>query len=167
VNALARLEALGYSFSVEGENIRFRYEGKRVPDPEQVTPLLEVLRQQKSEALRFLREQEAERNFQEAWDEIRNELPHGMVEHIRRRHPEHQERIDQAEEAVETAWASTGLGLGSTVGLRKALEAWKDRYRAVIYEHKPMSIEICRAEKGNSCRKDCYAGITRRPTHEN
>jgi len=53
---LADLKALGYSITLEGENIRLRYLGIGT-QPAEAGPLIEVLKVQKAEAVEYLKAQ--------------------------------------------------------------------------------------------------------------
>ncbi len=52
--ALMRLHSLGYRFTLDGDLIRFKYEGGGKPDP-QAASLFEVVKANKGEAITFLR----------------------------------------------------------------------------------------------------------------
>ena len=53
--AIQKLAAMGYRFTVNGETIKAKYEGQGGPDPAQVRPLFEVVKANKPEALYFLK----------------------------------------------------------------------------------------------------------------
>jgi hypothetical protein len=55
IDATLRLAQLGYRFTANGEAIKSRYEGPGDPDPAQVRPLLDVVRQHKEEVRFFLK----------------------------------------------------------------------------------------------------------------
>ena len=55
VEALHNLAQMGYRAWVEEKKVRLRYEGPGNPDPNQVRPLLETVREHKDEVLFFLR----------------------------------------------------------------------------------------------------------------
>lgn len=55
MNAIARLESLGFSVSLEGDRIRYIHQGE-LPDLATVRALLVELKQHKAEAIHFLRE---------------------------------------------------------------------------------------------------------------
>lgn len=55
VAALQRLEAMGYRFHLDGDNIVLKYHGPDKPDPNHVTPLLDLVRQHKEKVREFLR----------------------------------------------------------------------------------------------------------------
>lgn len=54
-DAIVQLGRLGFHFEVAGENIRWRHEGPDRPDPQQVRPLIEVVKQHKEEVRYFLK----------------------------------------------------------------------------------------------------------------
>jgi hypothetical protein len=55
IEATRRLAHMGYRFTVvNGETIKGRYEGKGVPNPAQVRPLLALVREHKAEVLGYL-----------------------------------------------------------------------------------------------------------------
>jgi hypothetical protein len=54
-DAVMQLTNLGFHFRVEGEVVKVRFEGRDKPDPGQVAPLLNLVRQHKDEAREFLR----------------------------------------------------------------------------------------------------------------
>jgi hypothetical protein len=53
--AVMKLTALGYRFEAAGERLRWRFEGQGQPDPDQVRPLLQLLKECRGEVLFFLR----------------------------------------------------------------------------------------------------------------
>lgn len=53
--AVMKLTALGYRFEVTGERLRWRFEGQGQPDPGQVQPLLQLVKERRDEVLFFLR----------------------------------------------------------------------------------------------------------------
>jgi hypothetical protein len=55
IRAVRRLAKLGYRTWVEGEVIKFRFEGQKDPDPEQIKPLFQLIREHKDEVMYFLR----------------------------------------------------------------------------------------------------------------
>lgn len=56
MKAILELQQLGYTFTLDGDSIRYRHRGQP-PDPQQVRPLLEYLQRHRAEALCFLRQQ--------------------------------------------------------------------------------------------------------------
>ncbi|MHB8069830.1 MAG: hypothetical protein ACYDIC_18210 [Desulfobaccales bacterium] len=55
IAAIEELTCIGYRFTVEGDTILARYLGFGNPDPAQVQPLLDLIKQYKSEVLSFLK----------------------------------------------------------------------------------------------------------------
>ena len=55
IEAARRLAHMGYRFTVNGESIKARYEGQGDPDPRQVRPLLDVLKEHKETVRYFLK----------------------------------------------------------------------------------------------------------------
>ena len=55
IEAARRLSHLGYRFTVNGDTIRARYEGPGDPNPAQVKPLLDLVRQHKEDVRFFLK----------------------------------------------------------------------------------------------------------------
>ncbi|NWF91926.1 MAG: hypothetical protein HXY46_03350 [Syntrophaceae bacterium] len=49
--ALGRLRAIGYRVVLDGENLRYTYQGKHLPPPDQIIPLIEVLKIHKAEII--------------------------------------------------------------------------------------------------------------------
>jgi hypothetical protein len=54
LSAIQKLTAMGYCFQVEGDGLRYEWHGPGKPDPSQVKPLLEVIRQHKNEVRPYL-----------------------------------------------------------------------------------------------------------------
>jgi hypothetical protein len=54
IEAVRKLAHIGYRLHLEGESIRLRYEGQDAPDPDQVRPLLVVVKAHKPEVLAHL-----------------------------------------------------------------------------------------------------------------
>jgi len=55
IEATRKLAHMGYQFMVDGKTIKAKYEGPGDPDPAQVRPLLELVRQHKEDVRHFLR----------------------------------------------------------------------------------------------------------------
>ena len=55
MNTITQLESLGYSFTLEGDKIRYTHTGE-LPDQAVARPLLAELSQRKAEAIQFLQE---------------------------------------------------------------------------------------------------------------
>jgi len=55
IEAARKLAHLGYRFTVNGETIEACYEGPGKPDPAQVRPLLQTVKEHKGEVLTFLK----------------------------------------------------------------------------------------------------------------
>jgi hypothetical protein len=54
VEAVRKLAHMGYRFTVNGENIKARYEAPGDPDPAQIRPLLALVKANKPEVLNYL-----------------------------------------------------------------------------------------------------------------
>lgn len=54
IYAVQKLTALGYHFQVEGNDLRYEWHGSGKPDPSQVKPLFEVVKQHKNEVRTYL-----------------------------------------------------------------------------------------------------------------
>ena len=54
IEAVRTLAKIGYRFTVNGENIKAKYEGPGKPDPAQVKPLFETVKAHKPDVLTFL-----------------------------------------------------------------------------------------------------------------
>jgi hypothetical protein len=55
VEAVMALSRIGFSFRLDGEAVKVRFEGEQKPDLKQVAPLLKVASQYKDEVRYFLR----------------------------------------------------------------------------------------------------------------
>lgn len=55
MKAIAELEEMGYTFKLDGETLRYSYEGEGRPDLEHARSLLEYVKRHKEEAIAFLR----------------------------------------------------------------------------------------------------------------
>jgi hypothetical protein len=55
IEAVRKLAQMGYRPHLEGRSIRLRYEGQGAPDPAQVVPLVDLVRQHKDEVRYFLK----------------------------------------------------------------------------------------------------------------
>jgi hypothetical protein len=54
IDAVSKLTRLGFDFEVNGDRIRYRYEGPGEPDPDMVPQLLETMRAYKPDVLAYL-----------------------------------------------------------------------------------------------------------------
>lgn len=53
--AVQKLTAMGYRFQIDGNALRYEWQGPGKPDPDHVRPLLETIKEHKGEVLTFLR----------------------------------------------------------------------------------------------------------------
>ena len=49
------LSRIGFRFRLDGEEVKVRYEGEQKPDPEMVSPLLDLVRQHREDVRYFLK----------------------------------------------------------------------------------------------------------------
>lgn len=54
-DAIDKLTSLGYRITLDGEKLRYAYQGKNNPSQNEITPLLEVLKSHKAQVLDYLR----------------------------------------------------------------------------------------------------------------
>jgi hypothetical protein len=54
IEAISKLSRLGFAFEVNGDRVRYRYQGPDTPDPAQVRPLLKVVKAYKADVLAHL-----------------------------------------------------------------------------------------------------------------
>ncbi|MBM4284328.1 MAG: hypothetical protein FJ128_03625 [Deltaproteobacteria bacterium] len=59
IEAAVKLANIGYRFTVNGETIKAEYTGPGDPDPAQVAPLIELLRNHREEVRRYLSQAQA------------------------------------------------------------------------------------------------------------
>lgn len=55
LTAVQKLAEMGYRFRVDGNGLRYEWQGPGKPDPAQVRPLLETIKEHKGEVLIFLK----------------------------------------------------------------------------------------------------------------
>ncbi|MBZ0306164.1 MAG: hypothetical protein K8I82_08865 [Anaerolineae bacterium] len=121
---------LGYSLSLDGNNIRFKFTGQGVPLRGDVQPLLDFLRQNKSEVIAFLRQAENERfsnAFGRAVGEMSREYKSGFFDRARRQCPERYSRFGRAEDRINRFWDA-----GDFAGFREELREWRDIYQSLL-----------------------------------
>ncbi|MBM4340328.1 MAG: hypothetical protein FJ110_12380 [Deltaproteobacteria bacterium] len=113
MDAIDRLRLLRYSINLDGEKIRYFYQGKGDPSVEEIIPLLEVLKAHKADVLRdpcFLIEQtlhEINRIYPEVRGKVKN-TPRWQT-------------LSKLEQEINR------LALeGDLVGLERALKAYKE-----------------------------------------
>jgi hypothetical protein len=53
--AVRELSRIGFRFRLDGEAVKMRFEGERPPNPAQVRPLLDLVRQHKEDVRYFLK----------------------------------------------------------------------------------------------------------------
>ena len=54
-DAVMELTRHGFRFRLDGEAVKVRFEGEQAPDPEVVSPLLDIVRQHKDDVRYFLK----------------------------------------------------------------------------------------------------------------
>ena len=87
MKAILELEQMGYTFALDGDAARYTHNGQR-PDPERVRPLLELLRQNHKETVRFLQSRISQKahntaDFEAEAEELRKHCD-GSIEWARR-----------------------------------------------------------------------------------
>jgi len=70
MEAVQKLEKLGYNFEVVSSNIKFKHIGSSQPNPAQVKPLLEELKAHKPEALVYLQPRAAGETGQDPYMQL-------------------------------------------------------------------------------------------------
>lgn len=53
--AVMELSRIGFRFRLDGEAVKVRFEGEQTPDPETVSPLLDLVRQHRDDVRYFLK----------------------------------------------------------------------------------------------------------------
>jgi hypothetical protein len=53
--AVMELSRQGFRFRLDGQAVKLRFEGEQNPDPEKISPLLDLLRQHKEDVRYFLK----------------------------------------------------------------------------------------------------------------
>jgi hypothetical protein len=146
------LESIGYQATLEGDEIRLRYQREDVPDPTLVRPLLEAVKSHKSEAVGFLRaKEEADRLFKAALNEVKRAWIPGLLGHIRRKHPDLWATIRDTEARLEEVWAMVRVGGPHLQEFQNVLTEWKTRYMEAINEHRPHTCEECAPDRWKAC----------------
>jgi hypothetical protein len=116
MDAINRLRSLGYSVTLRDERIRYAYQGKGSPPPDQVSSLIDVLTAHKTEIMNdpHLLIEQVLREINEGW------VP-GALDWIKRSRPSEWQNMIELEEKVNR------LALGSDIdGLKKALDEYKE-----------------------------------------
>ena len=93
--AISRLRAIGYRFVLDGENLRYTFQGKHPPSPGQIIPLIEVLTAHKEEIVNnphFLIDQTL-REINKAWTP-------GALEWMKRTRPNDFEKMVALEREI-------------------------------------------------------------------
>ena len=54
-DAVMELSRIGFRFRLDGEAVKVRFEGDQTPDPETVSPLLDLVRQHREDVRHFLK----------------------------------------------------------------------------------------------------------------
>jgi hypothetical protein len=126
VDLIRELETAGYTFTVEGDNIRYALAPGRKIDPNTSRPILEQLKQRKPEALAYLREQETPAAL---WQAVAGELGKlwqpGTRAWLEKNHPDLAGEIDRDEAELNRTWAAVDEGAGTIEDFKAALETWR------------------------------------------
>lgn len=70
IDAVKRLAGLGYLFEVAGDKVCCKFKGQGYPDPEQVMPLLEVIKTNKEKVRELIIRRTAEDDPEPHYDEL-------------------------------------------------------------------------------------------------
>lgn len=118
MQAIDELQKLGYTLTIDRDEIVVKHTGQGHPDPGTVKPLLDELRQRKREALVYLL-------FKPINDELCRLWQAGTREWIEQHRPELAQEIDQAETRLNAAWLDCEDGTGDLDGFKEALATWR------------------------------------------
>ncbi len=89
--------------------------------------------------------------FKEALGEIKAQYVAGLLEHIRRKHPEIHAQLQEAEGNLETIWARNRQGLGSLETFEESLSLWKGILLAACEEHRVRTCQECKWDRQRAC----------------
>lgn len=135
-----KFHRLGYSLSLDGDNIRFKFTGNGVPLRGDVQPLLDFLRQNKEAVVAFLRQPEIEpvgsnpepddERFSNAFRRVVEEMSagykSGFFDRARLQRPRKFSQFAACEGRVSKYWDE-----GNYEGFLKGLRDWQDFYRSM------------------------------------
>jgi len=153
MNALARLEAIGYDVSLKDDQIHLHYRKETDPDPTVVEPLLKIVESHKDEAIGLIRrKEEADDRFKQALHEIKGAYIPGLLPHIERKHPDLWKSIKEAEDRLEVVWGKILNGEPIVQSFQNAVDAWKQLHLQAIHEHRRRSCGECPVEMRARCR---------------
>lgn len=134
--AIAKLESLGYSITLNSGKLNYVYHGEGIPDPARVIPLLEAIKTHKGQVVEHLKKQaciEFEAMFNQALEEINSKYVFGTIPYIKGTHPHLWQRLVEVENKLSEAWLR-GIddefkrNLDEWTNLNfKAIEAFKGR----------------------------------------
>jgi len=110
VNCIAKLQELGYQFTLAGDKISYKLAAGAKPDPAAAAPLLAELKARKAEAIAYLQSQEpfdpdqAQRLFADTLARLNEDCPYGAIQWAQAHRPELWDNCQLALARVETAF---------------------------------------------------------------
>jgi hypothetical protein len=120
MDALAELDSLGYVLSVDGEKIRYAYQGGGNPNPAQIIPLFEAIKAHKAGVVEHLKKHTGfERMFKQALEEINSKYISGAIPYMRGTHPHLWRRLVEMEDKLSEAWLA-----GIADEFKRNLDEW-------------------------------------------
>jgi len=123
------LEALGYAITLEGENIHLVYKGEGEPDSEKILPLIEAVKRDKDEAIKWLKaslEERLDLLYLEVVDEVGKWYLPGMNMYTEGCYPELHQKIREAERRRDAVWFMALWGQGTVDDFQRALVEWRE-----------------------------------------
>jgi hypothetical protein len=115
-DAIDKFRLCRYSITLDGEKLRYAYQGKDDPPQDEITPLLEVLKAHREEILNdpyFLIEQALQR-INEGWES-------GTLERIKSDRLDEWSKVIALEQRINLAMSEEDLR-----NLKRALESYQD-----------------------------------------
>jgi hypothetical protein len=122
MDALAELDSLGYVLSLDGEKVRYAYQGGGNPNAAQIIPLFETIKARKALVVEHLKRlADFEAMFNQALAEINCQYESGTIPYIRENYPALWQRIIENEARLNDLWLA-----GETGPFKLAVEEWKN-----------------------------------------
>ena len=135
MKVLLELERIGYRVHMQEDRIRLSYMHPGGPDHKAVRPLLEEVREKKSEAIRYLElHEEMDQRLNSVKEKYRKTLDPGFLQQIH--HSELHSEITRTEQELHETRRKVLAGAISIDVFKDVLADWEDRVQQTIQEQR-------------------------------
>lgn len=124
---VCKLSECGYRFTLVGDNIILKHTGRDDPKADEILPLVDELKQNKSAVMQYLKDEHFLNTFQGTVSEMAGKYKDRLFDYARSRNPENYKQFSQTENRINKYWDD-----GDYESFQKEMKDWKDIYFGLL-----------------------------------